>query len=239
MYRGWQSQNDNPNTIQSYVERILKDIINHQEFKFIAAGRTDSGVHSHSQVLRVDLPIETDPLKLQRGMNTKLPLDIRVIFCEKTSPSFNPNKDSIYKEYHYYFSTQECRNAILGEMIYYHPEKINIESMKIATELFIGLHDFKNYTAKIKTPNTKRNVIHCSIEQTTFDPFQDEIYYLKIQASGFLTYMVRYIMGSLIDIGTSKLSLDQIKESLDGVDSPHIKCKAPAHGLHLMDIEYP
>jgi tRNA pseudouridine38-40 synthase len=237
-YSGWQFQTANSQTIQNYVEKVLRKIANYQEFQVIGASRTDTGVHAKGQTLKVTLPREIEPDKLLLGMNSKLPDDIRVLECQFVDKSFNVNRDVKSKEYHYYFSLNKVRGASLSEIILYQESDLNIDLMREACELIVGEHDFNGLCTGGEGFNTIRNINYCSIEETSFLPFEDKIFYLKIGASGFLKYMVRLIMGELLQVGLGELSLKDFSEIINSGNSRISKVKAAPHGLHLMNINY-
>jgi tRNA pseudouridine38-40 synthase len=196
-------------------------------------------VHASGQVLKIILPKEIIPDQLVMGMNSKLPPDIRVVSAEFVDKKFNVNRDTKSKEYHYYFTDNKSPNAILSEIICYIPRTLNIELIEKACELLLGEHDFANFCAESsREMNTIRNITYCSIEKASFAPFSSEVYFLNIQAAGFLKYMVRYIMGALIEVGQEKLSFKDFKNSLTPGTHSHFKKKAPAVGLHLIKINY-
>ncbi len=237
-YSGLQSQVNNPNTIQEHFERVIKNIINYQDFKLLSASRTDAGVHATGHVLKLELPKEISPENLKRGLNTKLPNDIRVLRCESIHPQFNPHVDQKGKEYHYYFASSDSPAAFLAETIYYLPEKFDMQLMQKACALYLGEHDFSSfYTPGSRNPNPIRSIEHASIEKTSFLPFESEVYYFKIKAKGFLKYQVRFMVGALLDIGQAKLDLSALEQSLKTGKNIG-PSKAPPHGLHLMEIFY-
>jgi tRNA pseudouridine38-40 synthase len=238
-YSGWQFQTVNPETIQQHVQKVIADIVNYQDFKVIGASRTDTGVHASGQVLKIVLPKKIDPKKLTLGMNSKLPNDIKVINSQFITNSFNVNRDTKSKEYHYYFASRSNQNALLDETIYFLNENINIQKLKEACALLVGEHNFEGLCVKgSRDVNPIRSITHCSIEKTSFLPFESEIYYLKIEGTGFLKYMVRFIMGALLDISRGNLSNEVLQNSLKTGESFTPKKKAPAKGLHLMKISY-
>ena len=238
-YRGWQFQTSDTETVQNYVEQVIVKISKHQKFQVIAASRTDSGVHASGQVLKVVLPREVSPENLTRGMNSKLPNDIRVVSSERIHETFNVNKDSKFKEYHYYFTINEEENAVLSEILYSFPENLNLELMQKACTKIVGTHNFISFCYPgPKPPTPHRNILKCSIEKTRFLALDKEIYYLKIEGEGFIRYMVRYLMGALWDIGLGKLSIEDFTLSLSTGEKHGVRTKAPSLGLHLMHIEY-
>lgn len=238
-YSGWQNQTENPETIQNYVEKVLAKISRYQSFQVIGASRTDTGVHASGQTLKVTLPREISPENLTRGMNSKLPNDIKVVTSEFTDKKLNVNRDSIFKEYHYYFTMNKNENAIFSETVYSFPKKLDLELMQKACSELLGEHNFISFcTPGSSPPSPIRNILKCSIEKTCFLTLEKDIYYLKIQGNGFLRYMVRFLMGALWDIGSSRLSIADLILSLKSGDKHGVRSKAPPQGLHLMHIEY-
>lgn len=238
-YYGWQNQTTNPETIQNYVEKVVAKIVNYQEFKVIGASRTDAGVHARGQVLKVVLPKEVPPENLRRGMNARLPNDIKVISSEFTHEKLNVNRDSKFKEYHYFFTINQNENAIYSETIYPFPKDLNLELMEEACSKLIGEHNFISFCTPGPNPPTPiRKILKCSIEKTHFLTHEKDIYYLKIQGTGFLRYMVRFLMGALWDIGLNKLSIEDFVLSLSSGEKHGIRTRAPSLGLHLINIEY-
>ena len=123
--------------------------------------------------------------------------------------------------------------------MYAYPEDLDIEAMKEACSHLKGKHNFLGLSSPGPSPgNTHRELISCSIEKTRFLTVEKDVYYLKIQGTGFLKYMVRYLMGALWDIGTKKLSLESLIKSLETGETLGARAKAPSQGLHLINIKY-
>lgn len=236
---GWQFQKDNSNSIQETLEKVLKDIVNYQEIKVISASRTDGGVHAKGQVLKIELPRDIDPVNLKLGINSKLPSTIRILDVDYCTNSFNPTKDSISKEYHYYFSSSSSKpTAVLNDIIYFSKEKIDINEMKLACKYFVGIHDFSNFHIPgSRKPNPIREILECEILKASFSPLGEEIYYLKISGNGFLKYMVRKIMYYLLKVGTGEFRKEDIEHYLHASNKITLG-KAQACGLHLIQINY-
>ena len=238
-YSGWQFQTENSNTVQAEVERVIASILNYQNFQIIAASRTDSGVHAQGQLLKIILPKNISPSKLLTGLNTKLPRDIRFIDIQYIEESFNVNQSITSKEYHYYFTSSKNPMATLSDIVYFCPDKLDIELMRKACDLIRGEHHFSSFTPPGKEDNNVlRKVIHCSIDKTSFLPIFENIFYLNIQAKGFLKYMVRFLMNSLLQVGKKQISLEQFKALLDADMQINNSTKASPVGLHLIRIHY-
>lgn len=233
-YSGWQFQTENPNTVQQVLELELKKIVNFKEINVHATSRTDTGVHAFDQIIKISIPKHIDPQNLLIGLNTKLPKDIRLKNIEYIEEYFNINAQVVSKEYNYYFSVNDIQCLPLSNIIKYIKGPLDIELMRKACKLIIGEHDFKHFCMVQKDLNTVRDITHCSIEKTSFFPFEEDIYYLKIVSSGFLKYMVRFLMTALLDIGLKKLSIDEFKDALESGSEFTKRAKADPCGLHLM-----
>ncbi len=238
-YYGWQFQTTHAETVQNHVQKVVSDIAKHKDFQVIGASRTDAGVHASGQVLKVVLPREVKPENLTRGMNSKLPDDIKVISSEFIHEDFNVNRDCKNKEYHYYFTIDQNENAAFSETIYTFPEELDLDKMNQACLKLMGMHNFTSFCSPGPNPASPyRELLKCSIEKTSFLTFENEIYFLKVQGTGFLRYMVRYLMGALWDIGMGRLSIEELDLSLSSGKIHGIRTKAPSRGLHLINIEY-
>ena len=248
-YFGWQDlgASDAKPTVQGLVLQVLKKICNYQDCIVAGASRTDAGVHAQGQIAKFSLPIEIESEKLQQGMNSLLPKEIRILECEPSSSKFNPNLDSTSKKYHYYFCTDPIFNPVLNDIVVHlvasrkndHAVAINIMAMKQAGKLFIGEHDFYGFAARgANTGSTVRTVFDCQIVGAEFPGFSNGIYCLQIQGDGFLKQMVRYIAGALFEVGRGTLDIEEIREALATRQEHKLSPKAKSHGLHLMEIIY-
>jgi len=173
-------------------------------------------------------------------MNSLLPDDIRILQCSPCSVEFNSNKDSKSKEYHYYFCTDTIHNPVFNDTVAHVPIESNeIVLMQEACKLFVGEHDFYNFSKRDTTMNsTLRTIRSCEILQVDPFPFGNKIYYLKIIGTGFLRYMVRYIAGALFALGKQELCILDISEALKNHKNEKISAKSKSHGLHLIKICY-
>jgi tRNA pseudouridine38-40 synthase len=233
-YSGWQYQTENPNTVQQILELELKKIVNYQDINVHATSRTDTGVHAFDQIIKISIPKHIDPEHLLKGLNTKLPKDIRLKKIEYVEEYFNLNSQVTSKEYNYYFSINDIQSLPLSNIVKYIKGPLDLELMRKACKLIVGEHDFKHFSMVQKDLNTIRDITFCSIEKTSFLPFEEDVYYLKIVSSGFLKYMVRFLMTALFDIGLKKLSLTEFKEALESGSNFTKRSKADPCGLHLM-----
>lgn len=248
-YFGWQDLGTSQQklTVQAIIQQVLEKICKYQSCTVSAASRTDAGVHAQGQVIKITIPLAIESEKLQLGMNSLLPDDIRILQCQPCPAEFNSNKDSKSKEYHYYFCTDTIYNPVLNDIVAHIPSNskasttgsLDIELMQEACKLFIGEHDFYSFAKRDTTmSSTLRTIFSCEVLQAQPSPFGNKIYYLKIVGEGFLRHMVRYIAGALFALGRNQLSLSDISEALVSHKEEKISSRAKSRGLHLIQISY-
>ncbi len=248
-YFGWQDlgRDEQKPTIESTIHQILKKICKYQKFTISVASRTDAGVHAQGQVIKLTISREIKSEKLLLGMNSLLPDDIRVLQCQSCDSEFNSNKDSISKEYHYYFCTDTIYNPAINDIVAHIPSNnkasttgsLDIKLMREAIKLFIGEHDFYSFAKRdTNMSSTIRTILSCEILQDKSSIFDNKIYYLKIVGKGFLSHMVRYIAGALFALGRDQIKMSDISEALLNHKEEKISSKAKSKGLHLIKITY-
>ncbi len=244
-YFGWQDlgTSQDKSTIQGTIHQVLKKICKYQSCTISAASRTDAGVHAQGQVVKITIPLAIESEKLQLGMNSLLPDDIRILQCQPCSTEFNSNKDAKSKEYHYYFCTDTIYNPIFNDIVMHIPsnstKSLNIEHMQEACKLFIGKHNFYSFAKRdTNMSSTVRTILSCEILQAHPLAFGNNIYYLKIVGKGFLRYMVRYIAGALFARGKEQIKMSDISEALMNQKEDKISSRAKSKGLHLIQICY-
>jgi tRNA pseudouridine38-40 synthase len=205
-----------------------------------ATSRTDRGVHAQGQICKITFPIYLKPDALFRALNALLPLDIRILSCEPSTKEYLPSQSSTSKEYHYYFSPQKEEQIAISDSVLFveFENKIDILLLRSACKLFIGVQDFHNFSNRdSRVITTEREILHCDIHSTSFSPITDEVYYLKIVGKGFLKHMVRFIMGSLLDLANGKIKIEDIKRAMTVHQALKLSAKAEAKGLHLISID--
>lgn len=247
LYFGWQAQsidtlNEERPTVEGTILNALKKITNYQPCTISAASRTDAGVHAQGQMAKITLPIEISPERLLMGLNSLMPRDIRILECLSSTKSYQPNRGSISKEYHYYFVASPIDNVATSDIALHLPiEELGpkeLALLRTACQLFIGRHDFYNFSSRDKSITTcVRQVFYCDIHRANFLPLADNLYYLKIIGDGFLKYMIRYLMGALLELAKGHITIDNIEIYLQQHQERKLCPKAKAKGLHLVKIE--
>ena len=230
-YNGYQKQKG-LNTIQGKMEEALKYINNHKNTKFSSSGRTDAFVHAVNQYGHADINVNITEYKLKRALNSLLPDDIYVKSTKIVDDEFHSRYNVKKKEYIYKINMGEF-NPIERNYVYQLGKELNIEKMNEALKYIIGTHDFKNLSSnEIKEKNTIRTIYKANITK------KDDILQFSFIGNGFLKYMVRIIVGILIQIGLEKYEPIEIKNIIEGNYKNNYKKIAPPQGLYLLDVEY-
>ena len=229
-YGGYQKQLD-INTIQSELEEALTKL-NNKETSIVASGRTDRGVHAINQKAHFDLDINITPDKLKMALNSLIPNDIYVKDVKEVDSDFHARFNVKSKEYIYKINLGEY-NPIEKDYIYQYGKSLDIKAMKEAIKYFIGMHNFKSLVAADDVrDNYDREIISANINVV------DDIMTISFVGTGFLRYMVRNMVGLLIEIGEGKRKVSDVLTILEKEDRKASGKTAPACGLYLKNVNY-
>lgn len=230
-YYGYQKQ-INKNSVQAEIERVLMLINSNKKVTINASGRTDSGVHALSQKAHFDLDKEMEPNKLRNSINKMLPSSIYIRDISEVSEDFHARFNVIKKEYTYKINVGEY-NPIDCNYIYQYNKHLDIKKMKEASEYFLGEHDFTSYTKGSEEKiSFSRTIYTISIKE------KDNVLSITVCGNGFLRYMVRNMVGSLIEVGNGLKKPSDIKKILNAKDRRKAGITAPACGLYLSNVYY-
>lgn len=229
-YAGWQSQ-QNAEGVQDVVEHSLATMCR-QPVTIFGAGRTDSGVHARAQRAHVDLPIDIEPWGFVRGINTMLPDDIRVTAAEVVPDDFHARYHSTGKTYVYRIWNSDVLDVFTAPTHGQVKDPLDEQLMQEAAEMLVGKHDYRSFTVATPSTKTTTRTIH-ELRITRNGPVIE----LLVRGDGFLRYMVRRIVGLLIEIGTGRLSVGSTASFLEP-EFGDIRWTAPAKGLTLEHVEY-
>jgi len=226
-FYGFQRLKDNL-TVQKVVEEALRKI-NKREVEIKGAGRTDRGVHAMDQCIsfRLDIDITTDGLK--KAMNSLIGPYIYVTEVKEVLDDFHARFSVVSKRYLYKINLGEY-NPIIADYVLQLPYKLDIDKMKELINVYKGVHNFKNFVSG------ERDNYECIIYDISFD-IKDDILEIEFYGKSFYRYMVRNLVGSMIDVGRGNKTVDDIKKMLD-TEEAKFSYTAPACGLYLKKIEY-
>lgn len=231
-YHGWQRQSTEP-TIQGEIEKALMSMSG-QNITLIGSGRTDAGVHAYGQAANFICDTTLTPEIFQRGLNSLLPPDIVITTCTAVPETFNARHNAKSKTYHYRILNRRLPAAIGRRYAWHVNRPLDLEAMHLACRHIIGRHDFKAFEgAGSPRAHTTRRVIHADLVQKGEGKL-----IIEIEGDGFLKFMVRNIVGTLVYVGLAKITPDDFKTILLSRDRKLAGVTAPAHGLFLMQVMY-
>ncbi|MFQ6108141.1 MAG: tRNA pseudouridine(38-40) synthase TruA [Candidatus Aminicenantales bacterium] len=228
-FHGWQRQPQR-RTVQGVVEDKLKRII-HRRVPVIGAGRTDAGVHARAQVAHFKALITMKEEDLMQALNSLLPPDIRVISLERASSDFHARKMARSKIYQYRIFNSPHISPFLIRYVHHWSSPLNFPRMKEAASLFVREADFSGFSSN-RFLHPVRKVFSSELRKEGH-----EIIY-TVEANGFLRYMVRTMVGTLLEIGKGRASPGIIEEIFEKKDRSLAGPTAPAKGLCLMEVIY-
>jgi tRNA pseudouridine38-40 synthase len=230
-YRGWQIQ-PNARTVQGELTRALS-ILDHRPVTVYGAGRTDSGVHAEGQVANVFVQRDFEPSLLRDAINGNLDRDIRILEVVPVPDAFNARYSASRKTYRYRIWTGDVVSPFLYRYVHHYRAGLDVGEMRKAVAPLIGTHDFTAFTvASSDAEDHVRTLISVDIEREA-----NEIL-LIVSADGFLRYMVRTIVGTLMEVGRGKRTAASVSSTLKGLDRANAGPSAPANGLTLVRVDY-
>jgi len=232
-YHGWQLQKDVP-TVQATVEEALGRILGSLT-RVYGAGRTDAGVHAEGQVAHFLADWPHQPLELQRAMNALLPADITARRVALATEAFHARHSARSKTYAYRILNRPLRSSLFRFFSWHVPQPLNLEHMSQASNLLLGSHDFAAFGSPTDgTPSTVRESLHAGWSRDA----TREMLLFEISGTGFLRYMVRSLVGTLVLVGRGKIAPDDLLGILASRDRSRSGPTAPAHGLCLQSVAY-
>lgn len=233
-YNGYQKQ-PNGLTIQDKLEEILTGINDGEAVSVSASGRTDAGVHAISQKAHFDLKIKITPDNLKRALNSLLPGDIYVKDVTKVDDDFHARFNVRAKEYIYKINMGEY-DPILKDYIYQYNKKLDVVEMERALKYIEGTHDFKSFTSG---DDVRDDYVRTIIQTNLIRDLKNvNMITITFMGTGFMRYMVRNLVGTLIQIGEGKYKSTDIIDILEAKDRRKAGMCADACGLYLKDVFY-
>lgn len=233
-FAGYQKQ-PKMRTVQGEIEKALKEINGDKKVDIHASGRTDAGVHALNQRAHFDIDIDITCDKLMKALNSMLPDDIYVKKVEEVDDNFHARFNAIGKEYVYKINMGEY-NPLERNYVYQYNKKLDVVAMERGMKYIEGTHDFRSFT---KIDEEKEDYVR-TVSQTNLirDTKDVNKITLVFVGTGFLRYMVRNIVGTLIEIGEGKRKSEDIITILKEMDRTKAGKIANAEGLYLKNVFY-
>jgi len=233
MYHGWQLQSSLP-TIQGEMELALERILG-RAVRVYGAGRTDAGVHAVGQVAHFDADWKHPVSSLKNACNALLPPDIAVRSMRQASNDFHARHRAISKTYVYRILNSNLRSPLHRLYAWHVPCELDLSLMAEASMNLTGAHDFAAFgSATDGTPSTVREIMDAHWDREHLGP----VLVFTVRGSGFLRYMVRSLVGTLVQVGMGKIGPSDFLAILQSRDRSRSGPTAPPQGLCLHSVEY-
>ena len=234
-FHGWQMQGD-LRTVQGELTDTLSQIDSRPVIVH-GSGRTDAGVHAQGQVASVNLQKEITAEKLRAAINGNVGKDLRAMEVEIVSDDFHARYSAIDKTYRYRIVNGRVISPFLVRYAHHEARPLDVVRITEVARLFLGEHDWTAFSSAQSDSETKVRTIttldvseHCDEGSRIID--------VSITAEGFLRYMVRSIVGTLMAVGRGELSDEIVQRAIDTGDRILVGATAPACGLTLMCVRY-
>jgi tRNA pseudouridine38-40 synthase len=243
-FRGWQIQPGQP-TVQGALTDVLEKLTQCRSMLH-GAGRTDAGVHAAGQVANFKTQSALTAGEFQRSLNALLPPSIRVIASEEVGLEFHSRWDAIAKTYRYRIFRGRVVPPILWRYVQHDPYPLDFSSMAEAARQFEGEHDFTSFAASTGSEEddrdrlTTRTIYHSEMLQGVGQDSgcSGEEWIYQVRGKSFLRYMVRKMVGTLVDVGRGKLTPEDIAALFAMRDRSKSGPTMPPHGLCMAEVEY-
>ncbi len=238
-FHGWQMQTGKP-TIQGEIVDVLRRLTQDQGVVVHAAGRTDAGVHALGQVASFRTQCRLAAAEFQRALNALLPPAIRIVGTEEVGPDFNARWSARGKLYRYRLYRGPVVPPALWRYVLHYPFPLDEEAMRTAAARFVGMHDFASWAASTgsedddKERSTEREIYATSLERSTDG--QELVF--EVDGRSFLRYMVRKMVGTLLEVGRGRLSADDIERLYAEPDRSKSGPTAAPQGLCMVHVHH-
>jgi tRNA pseudouridine38-40 synthase len=231
-YCGWQIQK-NALTVQEVIEKALTILLK-KPTEITGSSRTDTGVHAVQQISHFDIDNEiADTINLVYRMNKILPFDISVSKIFKVADDYHSRFKAISRKYQYRISIK--KNPFQKGLFYEFNGDLNIKLMNEACQILFKYIDYQCFS-KI---NTDVFTFNCTIEEARWEEYSDGgMLVFHIKANRFLRGMVRAIVGTLLEVGSGRLTLEDFEQIILSKNRKKAGRAVPAEGLFLMEVNY-
>ncbi|WP_317208030.1 tRNA pseudouridine(38-40) synthase TruA [Mongoliitalea daihaiensis] len=229
-YHGWQLQN-NALTVQEVLEKGLSTLLK-RDISIMGSGRTDTGVHATQQFAQFDSPILLDKLEFLKKINGILPPTIAIHDLRLVKKDAHARFHAISRSYIYKITLE--KNPFYKDSHWLYYKALDVEKMNAAATILKEYKDFESFS-KV---HTDVHTFLCQLFEAKWEQNGYELLF-NISANRFLRGMVRAIVGTLVEVGTGKVSLEEFRNIIEAKNRKKAKAAAPAQGLYLCRVQYP
>jgi tRNA pseudouridine38-40 synthase len=234
-FAGWQRQ-PSERTVQGELEQVLARLTG-GHVAALGAGRTDAGVHARGQAVGVRVPERWSAANLRRALNALLPRDIWVARAHEMRPEFHARYSALARRYSYYVGTDEdARSPFRRHTEWPFPRALDRSALDLATSVITGDHCFVAFAVRGTAPETDDH--RCVVYSAAWRE-RDGGLVFEIEANRFLHHMVRFLVGTLVEVASGKRAASTLEELLAASANDEVSPPAPAHALFLDRVTYP
>lgn len=229
-YHGWQIQPD-ANSVQEELQKALSVLLRH-DVEIVGAGRTDAGVHARQMVAHFEWDGQLDCQQTAYRLGRMLPRDIAIYRMEPVAEDMHARFSAVRRTYHYYLHTERdpfCRQYSC-ELHY----DLDFERMNEAGRILCTYEDFGAFC---KSHSDVKTTL-CKVSEAHWIQVDSTHWYFRISANRFLRNMVRAVVGTMIDVGRGRITLDDFRKIVEGKQRTQAGESMPAYALFLEEIEY-
>lgn len=231
-YHGFQKQEGLP-TVQQCLEQAIKKVTG-EEVMVEASGRTDAGVHALGQMVSFALANEKQAYALMRSLNFFLPKDIQFLKLQKIDDAFHARFSAKRKTYMYVFYVSKTARPFLENRALQIPKDINIQAMQQACACLVGTKDWGAFVAQ----NSGKTDFVRTIYEAHIENLAENMYAFVVTGNGFLYNMVRILMGTLLQVGKGKLTVQDLENVIKQKKRTLAGETVPPYGLYLKNVVY-
>jgi len=236
-FHGWQTQ-ENLRTVQGELEKVIGGLEN-APVKVSGSGRTDAGVHAEGQVANVHLKRAFAPDRLRTAINGNCGRDLRVLKVEEVSDDFHARFSAKMKTYVYRVVNAPVMSPFWLRFAHHEARRLDVRKMSEAVNLFVGEHDWTAFSAAHSDVENRVRIVTEFVVDSYWDArAAAPIIEFRISSHGFLRYMVRSIVGTMLEIGRSERDSDTILAAIESGSRQLAGQTAPANGLTLLKVDY-
>ena len=236
-FHGWQTQ-EGLRTVQGELMRVLS-LLDNREVLVHGSGRTDAGVHAEGQVASAQLQREITPQKLRNAINGNLGRDVRVLFAEIASEDFHARYSAVSKTYVYRLVHGPVMSPFWTRFAHQEVRPLDLQRMRECARIFKGEHDWTGFSAAQSDAESRvRTITQLDITDGWDGRGLCHLVEFTITANGFLRYMVRSIVGTLLAVGRDEIATETVARAIREGNRKLVGPTAPACGLTLQRVQY-
>lgn len=234
---GWQIQ-AGERTVQGELTKVVS-LLEGSDVHVTGSGRTDAGVHAEGQIANIHLSREFTPWKLRAAINGNLPFDIRIMDVEIVPDDFHARFSAKGKSYRYRVFNGPVISPFWNRYAIHESRSLNLESMREAAKIFEGTHDFTAFSsAHSDSENRVREIFSFEVSSEEIGSLDSRMITFTVTGGGFLRYMVRSMVGTLLAVGRGEIDSDTIRAALETKERKLAETTAPPKGLTLLKVFY-